>query len=149
MRSVELAKVAAAAESLRLKRVASRQVARVVCGAGAAVFAIGVLVLIHVVVYHLLTPGLVSPVWASLILLAIDAAAAGMLAISARSNTPDAIELEALEVRRQAVTELRKATTFVALAGEVAGMALRRPRTVNRSRAGLAAELAARVMRRT
>ncbi len=149
MRSVELAKVAAAAESLRLKRIASRQVMRGVYGAGAAVFAIGVLVLVHVVIYHLLTPGLVTPLWASVILLAIDAVAAGILYVLARSNTPDAIETEALEVRRQAVTELRKATTFVALAGETASLALRRPRKVNRSRVSLAAELAARVMRRT
>ena len=149
MRSVELAKVAAAAETLRLKRIASRQVMRVAYAAGAAVFAIGMLVLVHVAAFHALAPGLVSPIWASVILLAIDAVAAGVLFMMANSNTPDAIETEALEVRRQAVTELRKATTFVALAGETMGVAFRRPRTVRRSGVGLAAEIAARVMRRS
>lgn len=149
MRSVELAKVAAAAESLRLQRLAARQVARVVYAAGAAVFAIGGLVLIHVVIFQALTPAVVTPIWASVILLAIDLGAAAILYLMARSNTPDAIETEALEVRRQAVVELRKATTFVALAGEAIGATLRRPRTMRRSRAGLAAELASRFMRRS
>ena len=146
MRSVELAKVAAAAESLRLKRIATRQGMRVAYAAGAAVFAVGVLVLVHVVLFHVLTPWLVAPVWASVILLAVDLVAAGVLYTMARSNTPDAIETEALEVRRQAVTELRKATTFMALAGETVGLAVRRPRV--RSRSSLMAELAGRVMRR-
>ena len=53
---------------------------------------------------------------------------------------------EALEVRRQAVAELRKATTFMALAGETVSLALRFSRVG--SRASLMAELASRVLRR-
>lgn len=146
MRSVELAKVAAAAETLRLRRIASRQGMRAAYGAGAAVFAIGALVLIHVVIFQVLTPWLVAPIWASVILLAIDLIAAGVLYTMARSNAPDAIETEALEVRRQAVAELRKATTFMALAGETVSLALRFSRVG--SRASLMAELASRVLRR-
>ena len=149
MRSVELAKVAAAAESLRLKRIAARQVMRVAYAGGAAIFAIGVLVLIHIVIFHALTPASVTPLWASVILLAIDLVVASILYGLARSNSPDAIEIEALEVRRQAVAELRKATTFVALAGETMGLAFRRSRTGSRSRMGLAAEIVSRVMRRS
>ena len=149
MRSVELAKVAAAAESLRLKRIAARQVMRVAYAGGAAVFAIGVLVLIHIVIFQALTPASVTPLWASVILLAIDLIVASILYGLARSNSPDAIEIEALEVRRQAVAELRKATTFVALAGETMGLVFRRSRTGSRSRMGLAAEIVSRVMRRS
>ena len=146
MRSVELAKVAAAAETLRLRRIVSRQVMRAVYGAGAAVFAIGALVLSHVVIFHVLTPWLVPPVWATVILLAIDLVVAGVLYTMARSDAPDAIEMEALEVRRQAVTELRKATTLMALAGETVGLAVRRSRVG--SRTSLMADLASRVLRR-
>ena len=149
MRSVELAKVAAAAESLRLRRIAARQVMRVAYAGGAAVFAIGVLVLIHIVIFQALTPGVVAPLWASVILLAIDIVAAAILYFMARSNAPDAIETEALEVRRQAMLELRKATTLMALAGETVGIALRRSRKVQRSRMGFAAEIVSRVMRRS
>ena len=144
MRSVELAKVAAAAESLRLQRMAARQGMRAAYGAGAAVFGVGVLVLLHVVLFHVLTPAYVTPVWASVILLAVDAVVAGILLLMARSSAPDAIEEEALAVRRLAVVELRRATTFMALAGEAIGVTLRSPRT----RAGMAAHLASRFLRR-
>ena len=149
MRSVELAKVAAAAESLRLRRIAARQVTRIAYAGGAAVFAIGALVLTHVVIFYALTPRVVTPLWASVILLAIDVVAAAILYLVARSNTPDAIETEALEVRRQAMLELRKATTLVAMAGEAVGVALQRSRKGGRSRMGFAAEIASRVMRRS
>ena len=54
MRAVELAKVAAAAEALRLRRLARRQAIRAGLGAGAAIFGIAVFVLLHVLAYDLL-----------------------------------------------------------------------------------------------
>ena len=54
MRSVELAKVALASEGLRLRRMARRQALRVAYGAGAAVFGIAMLVVLHFVIYLLL-----------------------------------------------------------------------------------------------
>ena len=152
MRSVELAKVAASAEALRLRRMARRQGMRAAYGAGAAVFAIGVLVLLHVVIYHVLTPAYVTPLIASLILLVLDLVVAGVFGLMAKSDKPDAIEEEALVVRKQAVVEMRKSMTIMALAGETAGLVLRRPRTVTvvqpRSSLRLATELAARFMAR-
>lgn len=151
MRAVELAKVAAAAEALRLRRITRRQIFRAAYGAGAAVFAIGVLVLLHVVAYHAMVPN-VSPLVASAILLAFDLIVAGVLGYLAISNTPDAIEDEAKMIRQQAVFEMRKAVTVMALAGEVTGMVLRRPSTVTtvkpRGTVRLAGELAARVLAR-
>lgn len=151
MRAVELAKVAASAEALRLRRITRRQIMRAAYGAGAAVFAIGVLVLLHVAAYHAMVPS-VSPLVASLILLAFDLIVAGVLGYLAMSNKPDAIEDEAKMIRQQAVVEMRKAATFMALAGEVTGMVLRRPSTVTvvkpRGTVRLAGELAARVLAR-
>lgn len=151
MRTVELAKVAASAEALRLRRIALRQGMRAAYGAGAAVFAIGVLVLLHVVAYHLMVPAL-SPTVASLILLAFDAVVAGVLGYLALSNKPDAIQEEALMIRQQAVVEMRKSMSLMALAGEVGGVVLRRPRKVTvvkpRGTVRLAGELAARLMTR-
>lgn len=151
MRSVELAKIAASAEALRLRRMARRQAMRSAYGAGAALFALAILAMLHVVVYHGLTPAYVTPLAASFVLLGFDLVAAAILGLMAKSNRPDAIEVEAKKVRQQAIVELRKATTIVALAGETVGLALRRPRTggkLPRSGARLAAEVAARLMAR-
>ena len=125
MRAVELAKVAASAEALRLRRIVHRQGMRAAYGAGAAVFALGVLVLLHVVAYHLLIPT-VTPTVASLILLVFDIAVAGGLAYMALGNAPDAIEEEAKMIRQQAVVEMRKSMTVMALAGEATNMLFRR-----------------------
>ena len=152
MRSVELAKVAASAETLRLKRMARRQGMRAVYGAVAAVFAIAVLVVLHVVAYNLLTPAVITPLIASLILLAFDLLVALICGVMASSSKPDAIEAEAKIVRQQALVEMRKATTLMAVAGETVGLALRRPRTTvvsqSRSTGRLAAEIAARLLAR-
>lgn len=151
MRTVELAKVAASAEALRLRRVAYRQGMRAAYGAGAAVFAIAVFVLLHVVAYDAMVPA-VSPLIASVILLAVDLIVAAILGYLALSNKPDAVEDEAKMIRQQAVVELRKSATAMALAGEAASLILRRPRTVTlvkpRGTVRLAGELAARLMAR-
>jgi len=152
MRTVELAKVAAAAEALRLRRMAHRQGMRAAYGAGAAVFCIAVLVLLHVVAFFALVPQ-VSPLVASVILLGVDLPIAAILGILAMSKKPDAIEEEALLVRQQAVVEMRRSLTIMAIAGEVVSLVLRRPRTtVVEKRPGaarLAAEIGARLMARS
>ena len=151
MRTVELAKVAASAEALRLRRVAVRQGRRAAYGVGAAVFGIAVFVLLHVVAYNAMVPR-ISPLVASLILLAVDLVVAAVLGYLALSNKPDAVEDEAKMIRQQAIVELRKSATAMALAGEAASLIVRRPRTVTvvkpRGTARLAGELAARLMSR-
>lgn len=151
MRTVELAKVAASAEALRLRRIAYRQGMRAAYGAGAAVFAIGVLVLLHVVAYNAMVLRQ-SPLVASLILLAADVILAAVLGYLALSNKPDAVEEEAKMIRQQAVVELQKSMTVIALAGEATSLLLRRPRTVTvvkpRGTVRLAGELASRLLAR-
>lgn len=152
MRAVELAKVAAAAEALRLRRIARRQAIRAGLGAGAAVFAIAVFVLLHVLAYDLLL-AVVRPWVAALILLAVDLVIAGVLGLMAMRNEPDRIEQEALAVRRQSLVEMKRAVTFMAVASEVTGLVIRsrsRQAVTNprRSRAWMLAELASRFARR-
>jgi hypothetical protein len=152
MRAVELAKVAAAAEALRLRRIAKRQAMRAAYGAGAAVFGIAVFVLLHVVAYHLLLK-VVSPVIASLILLGVDLVLAGVLAFLAMRNAPDEVEREALAVRKQAVLEMKRSATLMAVAGEVTNLLVRgRARSAmtnpRRSRAWVIADIASRLIAR-
>lgn len=151
MRTVDLAKIAASAEALRLRRIARRQGMRAAYGAGAAVFGIAVFVLLHVIVYNLLVPH-VSPLIASIILFVFDLVVAAVLGFLAMSNKPDSIEDEAKMIREQAVVEMRRSVSTMALAGEVAGMMVRRPRTVTvvkpRGTVRLAGELAARLLAR-
>ena len=151
MRTVELAKVAASAEALRLRRVAVRQGRRAAYGVGAAVFGIAVFVLLHVVAYNAMVPA-ISPLIASLILLAVDLIVAAILGYLALSNKPDSVEDEAKMIRQQAIVEMRKSMTVMAMAGEAASLMVRRPRTVTvvkpRGTVRLAGELASRLMAR-
>lgn len=124
MRAVELAKVAASAEALRLRRMARRQGLRAAFGAVAAIFAVAVLVALHVVGWHLLA-GYVTPVQASLILLVVDVVIMAVFGVLAMRDTPDAIEQEALAIRQQAVIDMKASLTMMGVIGGVAGIALR------------------------
>ena len=124
MRAVELAKVAAAAEALRLRRIARRQGIRAAFAAGAAVFAIAVLIVLHVVIWHLLV-GYVTPVQASLIVMVIDVVIAVALGVLALRNTPDSVEQEALAIRQQAVIDMKASLTMMSVVASAAGVALR------------------------
>ena len=124
MRAVELAKVAAAAEALRLRRIARRQAFRVAYGAVALVFGIAVLVVLHVVIWSALLL-VVSPLLASVVLLVIDAVGLGVFGMMALKSTSDPIEAEAYQVRQQALLEMRQSLTVVSMLGSVAGVAVR------------------------
>ena len=128
MRAVELAKVAASAEALRLRRVARRQGLRAAFGAVAGVFAIAVFVLLHVLAFHLMVPRL-TPTQASLVILAVDLVLAGVFAFLARRDVADPVEEEAKLIRQQALTEMRSSLTLAAMAGSAAALVLRRQRT--------------------
>ncbi len=118
MRLVRLAKIAAQAEALRLRRFARRQAMRGVYGAVAAVFAFGLLAWLHVAGALALTPR-VGPVWAALIVAAVDLVIAGIFGAIAASNSPDRIEREALVVREEARSQLAEAAVMTAVVGPV------------------------------
>ena len=116
MRTVELGKVAANAEKLRLQSLAKRQVFRGVFGAVAAVFGIGVLILLHVLGYQLLR-GALGPVGSTLVLLAVDLVIVIVCGILALRSTPGSVETEAEEIRRQAFREMRTSLTLMGMVG--------------------------------
>jgi len=107
---------------LRIKRLVRRQVFRAVFGVVAAVFALGALILLHVVAYTALVPSL-TPLEASLLLLAIDVAIAAVLGILAARDTPDPVEQEAKLVRDQAIAEMKESMAVTALVGPVGRLA--------------------------
>ena len=147
MRSIELAKVAAAAEALRLRRIARRQALRAAFGAVAAVFAVAVLVGLHVVLWNLLV-GWVTPVQASLIVVAVDVLIAAIFGFMATRDTPDTIELEAKAIRHQALVEMRQSLRFMSLVAETAGLAVRTGvgNTARRTGPMVLAEVASRLL---
>ncbi len=149
MRTVELAKVATAAEALRLRRIARRQAFRAVYGAGAAVFAIAVLIVLHFLIYVILNRWL-SPLLSVLIVLVLDLAVAGVLGFMAVRSPPDAVEVEAKQIRTQALHELKRSLTVMGMAAEVTGLVLRSGARsgVRRSVATIAAEMASRLVGR-
>ena len=149
MRTVELAKVAVAAEALRLRRIARRQAMRGAYGAGAAVFGIAVLIVLHIVIYQILRIWL-SPLVSSILVLVLDGAIAGVLGYLALQNTPDSVELEARQIKAQAIAEMKRSLTLMTMAAEVGGLVLRnRTRTgMKRGMAQVAAEMVSRLVGR-
>ncbi len=149
MRSVELAKIAAAAEALRLRRIAKRQAMRGVFGAVAAVFAVAVLVVLHVLLWHVLLRWL-TPVQSTLVVLAVDVVIAAVFGFLAMKDTPDPIELEAKQIRHQALVELKQSLTFMSMVAQTAGMAMRVGATngARRTTATALAEVASRLIGR-
>lgn len=152
MRAVELAKVAAAAEALRVKRYVRRQGIRAGLAAGAVVFLLALVAMLHVLIVVLLAA--VVHLWLAVaIVLVVDLVAAGVLGSLALSNKPDRIELEAAAVRRQSLTEAKAAATSLASIGEVAGLAIgmtgrRRAKSSKIGKAWMIADLASRFVRR-
>lgn len=146
MRSVELARAAAQAEALYLRRMARRHAMRGVFGAVAAVFGIATVVMLHVLLYVILA-GHVRPAVAALIVLAVDLVLAIIFAVLARRDTPDRIEEEAKLLRDEALAGLRSSLTMTSLAASAVGLVLRRPRR-RTTRGGVLGALASRMLSR-
>ena len=125
MRTVDLGRTAAQAEVLRLRRVLRRQLWRAVWAAVAAVFVIAVLVMLHVVGYALLAMVL-PPIWASVIVLAVDLVLAGLFGWFALRGAPDRLEVEAKMIRDQALAEMKESVAISALMSPLTRVALRR-----------------------
>lgn len=119
MRLVRLAKVAASAEKLRLRRLARRQVLRAVYGAIGAVFALAMLASLHVAAGIGLAQ-LVGPGWAALIVAGVDLVIAGVFGLIAASSAPDRIEREAMQVSQEARSQMAEAAAMAAIVGPVA-----------------------------
>jgi hypothetical protein len=124
MRAVQLARVAAQAEKIQLQQMARRQARRVVLGAGGAVFGLGLFCWVQVIVFFALERP-IGPIWASLVLIGINLLAALILGGMAMSSAPSPVEQEAVQVRDQALQQMRQAATIGVVAAPVGRLVLR------------------------
>ena len=114
MRAVNLAKIGAEAEILRLQHMLKRQGMRAALGLIAVLFALGVLVLAHVAGWQVLRL-YVPPIYATLILLGVDLVIAAIFGILAARSSPSSAERDALAIRQRALHEARNSLALGAL----------------------------------
>lgn len=116
MRTVRLARVAAQAEILLLRRYLSAAVRHALFGVVAAVFAIAVLVLLHVlaVIFLEQVAGL-SPLLSVAIVLAIDLVFAVVFGLLATRRIEDPLIAEARRVRDTSLEQARQSLTLAAM----------------------------------
>jgi hypothetical protein len=113
VRSINLLKVAAEAEMVRLRALMARQGRRAAFGAAAFIFALGVLTLAEAAGWQVLRL-YVAPLYATLILLGINLVIAAIFGFLAARSSPSHTEVEALHVRRQALEGARGSLVFTA-----------------------------------
>jgi hypothetical protein len=123
MRAVNLAKIAAGAEIVRIQHMLKRQGMRAVLGLVAVLFALGVLVLAHIAGWQVLRLYL-PPIYPTLILLGVDLVIAAIFGILGVRSSPGRDEREALTIRQRALQEARSSLALGALT-PVAGTLLR------------------------
>jgi len=117
MRSFRLARIAAEAELLRLRRIAQRTATRVVLALVAAVFLLGTLACLHIAAWFWLriSAHIAAP-YAALILAGADLVLALLLLMFAARSSPSRAELEALEVRKRAIQNIGGTMAWMTLA---------------------------------
>jgi len=107
MRPVRLARIAAEAESVRLRSKAQRTAVRIGMGVGALIFLFGVLVMVHITLWYVLRLyAQLNQAATAGILTGIDLVVAIIFGVLAMRSSPSHVEVEALEVRQRAVQSL-------------------------------------------
>jgi len=119
MRTLSLARIAAQAEGLVLRRHARRIVVQAVMGVIAVVFVVCALALAHLAGWLALVK-VVMPVYAALIVLGVDIVIAAIFGLLAMRSSPDRIEREAILVRDQAKQQLAIAAATASTLAPVA-----------------------------
>jgi hypothetical protein len=141
VQTLDLARASAAAEILLLKRMVRRQAMRAVFAAVAAVFLIGALILLHFVGFQALAPYL-TPLEDTAVLLGVDVVIAVIFGVMAMRDSPDAIEVEAKQLRNQSLGAMKESLAIATLIGPVGKLAARmvgRKRATGLTLAALAA----------
>jgi hypothetical protein len=116
MRTTRLARLAAEAEILLIRREISTAMRRAVYGAVAAVFGLGVLVLLHVLGFLALGQfAKFSPLVASAIILGVDLVLAGVFALLASGAMKDPVAAEARLIRDQSLAQIKETLTMAAV----------------------------------
>jgi hypothetical protein len=121
MRTLRLARVAAEAEGLLLRRRLRGIAIRATLAAFAAIFALGALTLLHVYVWLR-----VAPLWghenATLAVAGFDAVVAVIVGLFALRTPTDRIATSAVAVRDQALNEMRNVFTITSMLKPLTGL---------------------------
>jgi hypothetical protein len=113
MRPIRLARIAAEAEGVRLRGMATRIAIRAVFGIVALFFVLGTVVFVHVAAWFELVNGFgLSSVVAAAILGGVDLLIAIILGWLASRSSPSKVEIEAREVRRKALEGIGSALSL-------------------------------------
>jgi hypothetical protein len=116
MRTVRLARVAAQAEILLLRRLLAVAIRHAIFGVVAAVFAIAVLVMLHVVAVMALERfAILSPIVSVAIVLGVDLVVAALFGAMAAGKITDPVADEARRVRDTSIEQARQSLTLAAL----------------------------------
>ncbi len=117
MRPYRLARIAAEAEGVRLRGMATRMVTRIVCAIVALVFVLGAVAFAHIAAWYWLRIGENLSFYVTAgILGAFDLFVAIVLGLIASRSSPSRVEREALEVRRRAIAGIGTAMSVTQLA---------------------------------
>ena len=104
VRALSLARIAAEAEGVRLRRSARRTAIRGVLGLIALAWVLGAVVFVHIAIWNWLEDSIGwTPLATAWTLAGIDAVIALALCLAAAFLGPDKVEVEALAVRSRAV----------------------------------------------
>jgi hypothetical protein len=133
MRLFRLLQLAAQAEALRWKRTGRGYAIQAGLGAGAAVFGLLALVMLHLAVFSWLAETNLGPVGAALVVAVVDLALAGLLGFLAARGGFDPVAIEAERVRNNALRQVGDQTARAAIL-----MPLMRSRSVKKGLIGAA-----------
>ncbi|MDO9710154.1 phage holin family protein [Paracraurococcus lichenis] len=114
MRMFQLLRLAAQAEALRWKRTGRGYAIQAVLGAVAAVFALMLVIMLHVAALIWLARGR-DPAVAAVIVAAVDLVLAGILGWLAARHAEDPVALEAQRVRDDALRQVGDTTARAAM----------------------------------
>ncbi len=116
VRPLRLARVAAQAEVLVVRRQMAGYARRAVWAAAAAVFALGVLILAHIIAYMALRQyAMFGPIPAAAIVLAADLVITIVFAVMASGEVRDPILDDARRLRDQSLDQARQSMTLAAM----------------------------------
>ena len=115
MRLFRLLQLAAQAEMLRWKRTGLGYAIQAGFGAGAAVFALMMLVMLHLALFSWLAGTNLGPVWAALVVAGVDLVVAGVFGFLATRSGLDPVAVEAERVRDNALRQVGDQTARAAV----------------------------------
>lgn len=110
MRLFRLISLATQAEGLHLRRMGRGYAIQAGLAAAAAVFCLFLLAMLHLAVFFAIAPS-TGPVWAAVIVGAGDLVLLVIFGLAARRRPYDPVEVEALRVRHDAMSEVAEAGT--------------------------------------